>query len=139
MNNPSDLFSFGDSILTFSSPSELKFSSYKESKSSFIVKSQFDSINDATKLVGHKLYLPDSVLKKPNEDEFYYKDLIGLKVVDSEINTIGEVIAVNNYGSCDILDIKCLDNKEVSLPFTKEFTSPPTKKHIVVSIPDELL
>jgi len=52
-------------------------------------------------------------------DEFYHADLIGLKAVDASGNEFGTVIAVQNFGAGDLLEIKIPDDSEtVLMPFT---------------------
>jgi 16S rRNA processing protein RimM len=76
--------------------------------------------NKAESLRGVELYLSKDRLPEPGEDEFYYSDLIGLKVVGSEGQEIGVVFAVQDFGAGDVLEIKAVDGKQLSIPFTKE-------------------
>ena len=69
---------------------------------------------------GVELYVPKDRLPPPEEDEFYYDDLIGLEVRDSQSKPLGTVTAVQNYGAGDILEIKGLDGAPLSVLFTKE-------------------
>ncbi len=59
-------------------------------------------------------------LPPPNEDEFYYDDLVGLEAVDAAGAPIGRVIALLNHGAGDVLEIAPADGAEtLLLPFTK--------------------
>ncbi|MHA1550291.1 MAG: ribosome maturation factor RimM [Alphaproteobacteria bacterium] len=61
--------------------------------------------NEAEDLQGTKLFIQQETLKKPEKDEFFYDDLIGLNVFsnDTQIGTISHVL---NFGAGDILEIK---------------------------------
>ncbi|SDG21686.1 ribosome maturation factor RimM [Pelagibacterium luteolum] len=76
--------------------------------------------NDAEKLNGVSLFVDRDRLDEPDEDEFYYSDLIGLEVRQSDGSVLGIVTSVENFGSDDLLDIKLQETrKSVYLPFTK--------------------
>jgi 16S rRNA processing protein RimM len=59
-------------------------------------------------------------LPPPNEDEFYYDDLVGLEAVDAAGAPLGQVISLMNHGGGDVLEIAPADRGEtLLLPFTK--------------------
>ena len=59
-------------------------------------------------------------LPPPNEDEFYYDDLVGLEAVDVEGASLGRVVSLMNHGAGDVLEIAPADGGEtLLLPFTK--------------------
>jgi 16S rRNA processing protein RimM len=59
-------------------------------------------------------------LPPPNEDEFYYDDLVGLEVVDAAGAPLGRVISLMNHGAGDVLEIAPADGGDtLLLPFTK--------------------
>jgi 16S rRNA processing protein RimM len=59
-------------------------------------------------------------LPPPDEDEFYYDDLVGLEAVDVEGARFGRVISLMNHGAGDVLEIARADGGEtLLLPFTK--------------------
>ncbi|MEL6364466.1 MAG: ribosome maturation factor RimM [Pseudomonadota bacterium] len=76
----------------------------------------------AIELAKTRLYAPRERLPEPEEDEFYYEDLIGLACEALDGSPLGRVKAVVNYGAGDLLEIT--DIPEVNgvrlLPFTKE-------------------
>jgi 16S rRNA processing protein RimM len=76
--------------------------------------------NAAEALRGTGLYLPRSRLPPPQAEEFYLADLIGLVAVDSEGRTIGSVVAVQNFGAGDLVEIRLAGTRRSEfLPFTK--------------------
>ena len=81
--------------------------------------------NAAEKLRGQKLYidrdaLPD--LDSEDEDGVYYAaDLIGLTARDDNGRPIGTVVAVENFGASDLLDIKPTTGHNFYVPFTDDY------------------
>jgi 16S rRNA processing protein RimM len=52
-----------------------------------------------------------------DEGEYYHADLIGLPCEDREGRRIGTVVAVENYGAGDLLEIEAADGKHSLIPF----------------------
>lgn len=61
--------------------------------------------NEAEKLRGTVLSVAREAFPDLGEDEYYHADLIGLKVVTDAGEAIGTVLAVQNYGATDIIEI----------------------------------
>jgi 16S rRNA processing protein RimM len=80
--------------------------------------------NAAERLNGRELVVERSVLPEADgEDDFYYADLIGLDVVDETGQRRGRVVAVENFGASDLLEIAPPEGPTVYLAFTKEFVT----------------
>ena len=62
--------------------------------------------NAAEALKGVELYVDRDRLPPAAEGEFYHADLIGLAAVNRDGNRIGEIVAVQNYGAGDLLEIR---------------------------------
>lgn len=75
--------------------------------------------NAAEKIKGTKLYVSRDKLPAAAEGEYYHADLIGLDAVSETGEKIGHVVAVQNFGASDLLEIR-LDGtiKTELLPFT---------------------
>lgn len=72
--------------------------------------------NGAEALKGRKLYVARNAMPEPDdEDDFYYEDLIGLAVVDAQAKLVGEVVAVQNYGAGDLLEIRLVATGKTEL------------------------
>jgi 16S rRNA processing protein RimM len=82
-----------------------------------------DDRNAAEKLTHVELFVPRDRLPQPEDDgTFYQADLIGLRVETKNGETLGEVIAVPNYGAGDLLEIRPLSGgATLLLPFVDEF------------------
>lgn len=77
--------------------------------------------NAAETLKGTMLYVPRTALPEPEEDEFYYADLIGLEAVTAAGETLGRVVAVHDFGAGDLIEIAlAADERTVLAPFTRE-------------------
>ena len=79
-----------------------------------------ESVNTRTlaePFLNKTLWIKD--LKKiDNTDEYYFNDLIGLKVMDEEKNILGVETFVNDYGAGTFLDLEtCTVNKVATIHF----------------------
>lgn len=63
------------------------------------------SRGDAEKLRGTALTVPREALPPLAEGEFYHADLIGLPVVTDAGEAVGTVLAIENFGATDIVEI----------------------------------
>ncbi len=89
-------------------------------KDHFVAKFRsIDDRNAAEALRNVKLFIARERLPAVEEDDtFYHADLIGLSAVTPDQSVFGEVIAVQNFGAGDILEIKRADGSVLMLPFT---------------------
>jgi len=76
--------------------------------------------NAAEALTGALLYVPRERLPAPDEDEFYHADLIGLAAETPEGEAVGRVIAVQNFGAGDLVEIAVPGAPSLLVPFTRE-------------------
>lgn len=78
-----------------------------------------DDRNGAEALRGIALYIERDRLPEAAEDEFYHADLVGLTAVDGDGKPVGEIVAVQNYGAGDLLEIRLAGSSKTELvPFT---------------------
>ena len=95
----------------------------------------------AAALTGVELFARREQLPPPDEDEFYYDDLVGLAAVSRDGAPLGRVVALNNYGAGDILEIRPEGGGEsLLLPFTQA-VAVEIDFHggrIVIELPDEI-
>jgi 16S rRNA processing protein RimM len=83
---------------------------------------KIDNVNDrnlAENLRGDILYCNRDDFKELASDEFYYEDLIGLKVIDKDSKEIGTVINVVDYGAGGMIEIEFLDIAQIQKVATK--------------------
>jgi 16S rRNA processing protein RimM len=72
----------------------------------------------AEALRGALLTVPRSALPPLGEGEYYHHDLIGLPCVGTAGEALGQVVAVENFGAGDILDIERPNGKRFMVPMT---------------------
>ncbi|MFN3725894.1 MAG: ribosome maturation factor RimM [Allosphingosinicella sp.] len=73
--------------------------------------------NAAEALRGQLVTIPRSALPQLEEGEYYHADLIGLPCVDKAGEALGTVVAVENFGAGDLLEIEKPDGKRGLVPF----------------------
>src|SRR5690554_391522 len=77
--------------------------------------------NAAEALRGLRLYVERAALPPPEDpEEFYYADLIGLRVETSTGELLGEVRAVQDFGAGDVLEVAPAEDRSFYLPFTRQ-------------------
>lgn len=72
--------------------------------------------NTAEVLRGAELTVPRSALPPLAEGEYYHCDLIGLACVARDGRELGRVVAVENFGAGDILEIETPEAKRFMVP-----------------------
>jgi 16S rRNA processing protein RimM len=81
---------------------------------------RFEGIADrsaAEALRGSLVEIDRAALPPLSEGEYYHADLIGLAAVDGEGAQVGTVVAVENYGAGDLLEIELDGGKRSLIPF----------------------
>jgi 16S rRNA processing protein RimM len=75
--------------------------------------------NGAEALKGRELFVARAKLPKTSDAEYYHADLIGLEAVTEDGQPYGRVIAVQNFGAGDLLEIRSNDGRNMEfIPFT---------------------
>jgi 16S rRNA processing protein RimM len=90
--------------------------------------------NGAEKLRGTELWTQRDRL--PASPGSLHADLIGLKVIDENDKNVGTVIAIQNFGAGDLLEIQPQGKDSFYLPYA---TVLEIKDSILVSIPEGLV
>lgn len=81
-----------------------------------------DDRTAAETLKGALLYVDRDRLPAPDDGEFYHADLIGLNAEDENGEAVGTVVAVQNYGAGDLLELKRAGIRKTELiPFTEAY------------------
>ena len=101
---------------------QLVFNKVEISGKGIVVKAEgITTRTEAEALKGIRLYIPKAALPQIDEDEYYQADLIGLKVTRKDGTEIGDVVALQNFGAGELLEIRLRGRKTtVLLPFTAE-------------------
>lgn len=80
---------------------------------------RFDGVDDRTAaeaLRGTLVEVEREALPDLGEDEFYFSDLLDLPVVADDGEAIGTVVAVENYGASDLVEIERPGGKRFMVP-----------------------
>jgi 16S rRNA processing protein RimM len=81
---------------------------------------RFEGINDrsaAEALRGSLVEVDRDQLPPLEEGEYYHADLVGLPCVDDAGTALGTVVAVENFGAGDLLEVERPDGKRALIPF----------------------
>lgn len=76
--------------------------------------------NAAEALRGTALTVPRSALPPLGEGEYYHVDLIGLPALDENGAALGQVIAVDDYGAGDVIEIETPEGKRFMVPMNAD-------------------
>jgi len=81
---------------------------------------RFEGVADrsaAEALRGSLVEIDRSALPPLDDGEYYHVDLVGLPAFDQQGEPIGAVVAVENYGAGDLLEIERANAKRSLIPF----------------------
>ncbi|MGB0750057.1 MAG: ribosome maturation factor RimM [Magnetospiraceae bacterium] len=81
-----------------------------------------DGVRDRTAaeaLKGTSLFVDRDVLPPPDENEYFYSDLIGLSADLVDGTVLGTVRAVYDFGAGDVVEVEQPDGALVLVPFTE--------------------
>ena len=94
---------------------------------------------DAERVNGIELYIGREKLPATDVGEYYHADLIGLRAIDAQGETIGKVLAIHNFGAGDIIEIAPPQGSSLLLPFTNAVvpTVDIAAGHVVIVVPPE--
>ena len=96
----------------------INFESIKKSGKNLIVKfKEINSREEIETLKNSDLYIKANDLPKLKDNEFYWKDLIGMKVYNLKDEYFGEVKEMIEAGSGDVMVIKENREKSILIPF----------------------
>jgi 16S rRNA processing protein RimM len=76
-----------------------------------------DGRSAAEALRGQLVEVDRAALPSLGEDEYYHADLIGLPAASLDGKAVGTVVAVENYGAGDLLEIEDAAGKRSLIPF----------------------
>ena len=76
--------------------------------------------NAAERLRGTALTVPRSALPPLEEGEYYHADLLGLPCVSTTGDALGTVVAIDDFGAGDVIEVERPDKKRFMVPMNKD-------------------
>ena len=115
---PENLFNFKNFFLEVDGDKEnINIDKFSKSGKNYILKVEsLDSIEEIERLKNKEIFIKSEDLPKLKENEFYWKDLIGMEVRQIDGTVIGVVVEIIETGSDDVLVVE-KNNKKELIPF----------------------
>ena len=88
--------------------------------------------NAAEAIRGTELTVPRSALPPLEEGEYYHADLLGLPAVSLEGEALGHVVAIDDFGAGDVLEIERPDKKRFMIPMNADAVPEWNAERVVV-------
>ena len=76
--------------------------------------------NAAEALRGTELTVPRSALPPLAEGEYYHADLLGLPAISTDGEALGTVVAIDDFGAGDVIEIERPDKKRFMVPMNAD-------------------
>ena len=76
--------------------------------------------NAAERLRGTELTVPRSALPPLEEGEYYHADILGLACVSTTGEPLGHVVAIDDFGAGDVIEVERPDKKRFMVPMRAE-------------------
>lgn len=99
-----------------------------------------DTEDDADALLKSELYLPLSILPKLEGNKFYFHEVIGFQIVDTNFGEVGTIVAIND-STAQALFVLDRDGQEILIPMNDHFIKEVNRdtKTITVEAPEGLI
>lgn len=106
----------------------------------FVQVQDVKTVEQAQNLVGKSVYLPLEMLPKLSGKQFYYHEIVGFTVVDTEKGELGPITEVLEYPTQAILQVM-KDKKEVLIPILDQVIQnvDRDKKILTITAPEGLI
>ena len=113
----------------------------KKPGSIILVLAGVDDRNRAEELAGSEIYIKRDMLPEPDDDEDYWQDLIGLRVVTQDGSAVGVIKNILETAGHDIYVVRSENGKEILIPAVKDIVRDVNleKGVCVIEPPDGLL
>ncbi|MFD1417238.1 ribosome maturation factor RimM [Companilactobacillus keshanensis] len=101
----------------------------------------YDNINDVEQYVKSELFSNNEVKPKLKDGEFFYSQIIGLKVIDEQLGEIGTIKEIMELGPNDVWVVKSPKYDEVLIPYIDGVVKKVDLENEVINveIPDGLI
>lgn len=101
---------------------KIEIESLRATPKALIARIKGVTTREAAEALAHtKLYVPRAMLPERGEEEWYHADLVGLAAVGRDGAPLGKVVAIQNFGAGDLLEVKPIGGgATVLVPFTRD-------------------
>ena len=89
--------------------------------------------NAAEALRGTELTVPRSALPPLEEGEYYHADLLGLPAISTDGEALGTVVAIDDFGAGDVIEIERPDGKRFMVPMNADAVPEWDSERLVVT------
>jgi len=76
--------------------------------------------NTAEAMRGTQITVPRADLPPLEEGEYYHADLLGLPALSTEGEALGHIVAIDNFGAGDVIEIERPDGKRFMIPMNPD-------------------
>ena len=106
----------------------------------FVRLQDVNNMEQAVTFLGKAVFLPNELMPQLAEDEFYYQDIVGFKLIDIIKGEIGEISDVLEYPTQAVIQVM-KDGKEVLIPIHDDIIQKVNKKAktLTVNAPEGLI
>jgi 16S rRNA processing protein RimM len=91
------------------------------------------SIDDIDYLISKGLYLPNTSLPELNDDQFYYHEIKGFRVIDETEGDIGPITDVLEYSSQPLIQVD-FNGNELLFPISDEVIANVDKENKIMNV-----
>lgn len=116
-----DRFQLGGFVWLLSEKKKILNSRFLESKGYWILLFEgLDSLKKSERFFGCDITIPSEFLKSLPENVFYHYDLIGLKVINQDLEEVGILQDILKTGANDVYIVQPKSGKQILIPAIKE-------------------
>ena len=99
----------------------------------FVRLQDVNKMEQAVVFLGKAVFLPNELLPQLEDNEFYYKEIIGFKLIDAEKGEIGAISDVLEYPTQAVIQVM-KDGKEILIPIHDDIIQKIDKEAKILNI-----
>ena len=99
----------------------------------FVQLQDVKKVEQAVAFIGKAVFLPNEMMPELEEDEFYYREIVGFRLIDAEKGEIGQISDVLEYPTQAVIQVM-KDGKEILIPIHDDIIEKVDKKAKALNI-----
>ena len=99
----------------------------------FVQLQDVKKVEQAVAFMGKAVFLPNEFMPELEDDDFYYKEIVGFKMVDALKGEIGEISDVLEYPTQAVIQVM-KDGKEILIPIHDDIIQKVDKKAKILTV-----